>query len=181
LTGTDLEVEMVSRTGRRCRGRRNHDSRAQAVRDLRACRTAGITGQPATRSPCRPGAAVSPGHLAGERIPVGRRDGSVERVALPEAGLKELIERTAFAMAHQDVRYYLNGCCSICATRPALRGHRRPPSRPVRSRAGRQGRRKRQIIVPRKGVTELQRLLEGGDRELELEVGAATCASSATT
>jgi DNA polymerase-3 subunit beta len=30
---------------------------------------------------------------------------------------------------------------------------------------------KRQIIVPRKGVTELQRLLEGGDRELELEVG----------
>ena len=30
---------------------------------------------------------------------------------------------------------------------------------------------KRQIIVPRKGVQELQRLLEGGDRELELEVG----------
>ena len=30
---------------------------------------------------------------------------------------------------------------------------------------------KRQIIVPRKGVLELQRLLEGGDRELELEVG----------
>ena len=30
---------------------------------------------------------------------------------------------------------------------------------------------KRQIIVPRKGVTELQRLLEGGERELELEMG----------
>jgi DNA polymerase III, beta subunit (EC 2.7.7.7) len=30
---------------------------------------------------------------------------------------------------------------------------------------------KRQIIVPRKGVTELQRLLEGGDRALELELG----------
>ena len=30
---------------------------------------------------------------------------------------------------------------------------------------------KRQIIVPRKGVLELQRLLEGGDRELELEMG----------
>ncbi|MGD5182233.1 DNA polymerase III subunit beta, partial [Xanthomonas citri pv. citri] len=30
---------------------------------------------------------------------------------------------------------------------------------------------KRQIIVPRKGVTELQRLLESGDREIELEVG----------
>jgi DNA polymerase-3 subunit beta len=30
---------------------------------------------------------------------------------------------------------------------------------------------KRQIIVPRKGVLELQRLLEGGDRQLELEMG----------
>ena len=30
---------------------------------------------------------------------------------------------------------------------------------------------KRQIIVPRKGVQELQRLLEGGDRLLELELG----------
>ena len=30
---------------------------------------------------------------------------------------------------------------------------------------------KRQIIVPRKGVTELQRLLEGGDRALDLELG----------
>ena len=30
---------------------------------------------------------------------------------------------------------------------------------------------KRQIIVPRKGVQELQRLLEGGDRVVELEMG----------
>ncbi len=33
----------------------------------------------------------------------------IERVSLTEAVLKELIDRTAFAMAHQDVRYYLNG------------------------------------------------------------------------
>ncbi len=32
-----------------------------------------------------------------------------ERISVPEAALKELIERTAFAMAQQDVRYYLNG------------------------------------------------------------------------
>jgi DNA polymerase-3 subunit beta len=30
---------------------------------------------------------------------------------------------------------------------------------------------RKQIILPRKGVLELQRLLEGGDREIELEVG----------
>src|SRR3546814_19286524 len=34
---------------------------------------------------------------------------ATERVRVPEAGLKELIARTAFAMAQQDVRYYLNG------------------------------------------------------------------------
>src|SRR5690606_20813478 len=34
---------------------------------------------------------------------------ATERVTVSEAGLKELIERTAFAMAQQDVRYYLNG------------------------------------------------------------------------
>ena len=34
---------------------------------------------------------------------------ATERVKVGEAGLKELIERTAFAMAQQDVRYYLNG------------------------------------------------------------------------
>ena len=34
---------------------------------------------------------------------------ATERVRVPEAALKELIERTAFAMAQQDVRYYLNG------------------------------------------------------------------------
>src|SRR5690606_11286787 len=34
---------------------------------------------------------------------------ATERISVPEAALKELIERTAFAMAQQDVRYYLNG------------------------------------------------------------------------
>src|SRR3546814_19710116 len=33
---------------------------------------------------------------------------ATERVSVPESALKELIERTAFAMAQQDVRYYLN-------------------------------------------------------------------------
>src|SRR3546814_2421635 len=34
---------------------------------------------------------------------------ATERVSVPEAALKELIERTAVAMAQQHVRYYLNG------------------------------------------------------------------------
>ena len=91
---------------------------------------------------------------------------------MAEAGLKELIERTAFAMAQQDVRYYLNGLLFDLRDK-ALRcvatdGHRLALCEAVLDEAVQT---KRQIIVPRKGVLELQRLLEGGDRELELEMG----------
>src|SRR4029078_4240230 len=90
---------------------------------------------------------------------------ATERVRVPEAALKELIERTAFAMAQQDVRYYLNGLLFDLRDKSlrcvATDGHRLAmceaalPS-PVQTR--------KQIILPRKGVLELQRLLEGGER-----------------
>jgi DNA polymerase III subunit beta len=75
-------------------------------------------------------------------------------------------------MAQQDVRYYLNGL--LLDLRDELRcvatdGHRLALCEADLSR-GPQARRK-QIIVPRKGVLELQRLLENSDREIELEVG----------
>jgi DNA polymerase-3 subunit beta len=96
----------------------------------------------------------------------------LERISVPEAVMKDLIERTAFAMAQQDVRYYLNGLL-IDLRENALRcvatdGHRLAlceASLPTGVQA------RKQIILPRKGVLELQRLLEGGDREIELEVG----------
>ena len=97
---------------------------------------------------------------------------ATERVSVPETALKELIERTAFAMAQQDVRYYLNGLLFDLRD-SALRcvatdGHRLALCEAnLDGGAGS----KRQIIVPRKGVQELQRLLEGGDRTLELELG----------
>ena len=98
---------------------------------------------------------------------------ATERVRVPEAALKELIERTAFAMAQQDVRYYLNGLLFDLQDKTlrcvATDGHRLALCEAALDGGGIQT--KRQIIVPRKGVTELQRLLEGGDRELELEVG----------
>src|SRR5690606_4125794 len=53
---------------------------------------------------------------------------ATERVTVSEAGLKELIERTAFAMAQQDVRYYLNGLlfdlCEQSLRCVATDGHR---------------------------------------------------------
>jgi DNA polymerase-3 subunit beta len=176
LTGTDLEVEMVAR---------------QAVED-------GEDGE--TTIPARklfeivralPDGARVTVTQSGDRITVqaGRSRFTLsslpandfpsideveatERVRVPEAALKELIERTAFAMAQQDVRYYLNGLLFDLRDQTlrcvATDGHRLALCE-APLEGGAQA--KRQIIVPRKGVTELQRLLEGGDREIELEMG----------
>ena len=91
------------------------------------------------------------------------------RMSLPQAVFKSLLERTAFAMARQDVRYYLNGVL-LEAEAGMLRavatdGHRLAMcevdiSTPLEE--------KRQLIVPRKGVQELLRLLDDADDEMEI-------------
>lgn len=96
----------------------------------------------------------------------------VERVSLPEAALKSLMERTGFAMAHQDVRYYLNGML-FDLRESALRcvatdGHRLAMAE---TRLDQIIQSPRQIIVPRKGVMELQGLFEAGDGTVEIEFG----------
>ena len=95
-----------------------------------------------------------------------------ERVSLPEATLKGLMDRTAFAMAQQDVRYYLNGLL-LDLREKALRcvatdGHRLAlVETDLASGVAAQ----RQILIPRKGVLELQGLFEMGDGAVELEFG----------
>ena len=97
---------------------------------------------------------------------------ATEALELPEAALREMINRTAFAMANQDVRYYLNGLLfdlrvnSLRAV--ATDGHRLALCEHQLEGVQNQP---RQIILPRKGVQELQRLLEGGDRVLRLMIG----------
>jgi len=96
----------------------------------------------------------------------------VERVSLPEAVLKNLMDHTAFAMANQDVRYYLNGML-LDLNEDSLRcvatdGHRLALAETALS-SGVGSR--RQIIIPRKGVMELIGLFEAGDGTVELEFG----------
>ena len=93
-------------------------------------------------------------------------------LSLAQDGLALLVERTAFAMAQQDVRYYLNGLLLEVSTdrlrAVATDGHRLALSE-IELPAGTGNDQK--VIVPRKGVLELQRLL-GHEGELELEIGA---------
>jgi DNA polymerase-3 subunit beta len=93
-------------------------------------------------------------------------------ITLPQSVLVRLIERTHFSMAQQDVRYYLNGLLLETGKKRlravATDGHRLALAQVTLD--GKELASESQVIVPRKGVLELQRLL-GGDGDLKLELG----------
>ncbi|MGY0651747.1 DNA polymerase III subunit beta [Luteimonas sp. A537] len=176
LTGTDLEVEMIAR----CAVDDSQDGEVTIpARKLFDIVRALPDGSKVTVSQTGDKITVQAGRsrftlasLPANDFPSIDEVEATERVEVPEAALKELIERTAFAMAQQDVRYYLNGLLFDLGDTHlrcvATDGHRLALCETALDGSARA---KRQIIVPRKGVTELQRLLEGGDRVLELEMG----------
>ncbi|MBJ6985241.1 DNA polymerase III subunit beta [Luteimonas sp. MC1750] len=176
LTGTDLEVEMVAR----CAVDDAQDGEVTIpARKLFDIVRALPDGSKVTVSQSGDRITVQAGRsrftlasLPANDFPSIDEVEATERVEVPEAALKELIERTAFAMAQQDVRYYLNGLLFDLGEHRlrcvATDGHRLALCEAALEGGAHA---KRQIIVPRKGVTELQRLLEGGDRVLELEMG----------
>jgi DNA polymerase-3 subunit beta len=108
---------------------------------------------------------------AGEFPSVEDGPGEVE-FTLSGIVLKELIDKTAFAMAQQDVRYYLNGMLWE-ATDGLLKtvstdGHRLAmSSKPMPFTVPE----KIQAIVPRKGVTELSRILSD-EGEIKVTLGS---------
>ncbi|MBD9370910.1 DNA polymerase III subunit beta [Xanthomonas sp. XNM01] len=176
LTGTDLEVEMIARTA--VDDAENGETTIPARKLFEIVRAL-PDGSRVTVSQSGDKISVQAGRsrftlatLPANDFPSVDEVEATERIGVAEAGLKELIERTAFAMAQQDVRYYLNGLLFDLRDETlrcvATDGHRLAL---CETTLGQPVAAKRQIIVPRKGVTELQRLLEGGDRSLELEIG----------
>jgi DNA polymerase-3 subunit beta len=83
-----------------------------------------------------------------------------------------LLEKTQFSMAQQDVRYYLNGLL-LETGKQHLRAVATDGHRLAWSQAAVNGGNmtEQQVIVPRKGVLELQRLL-GGDGSVNIELGS---------
>ncbi|MEO8001361.1 MAG: DNA polymerase III subunit beta [Arenimonas sp.] len=176
MTGTDLEVEMIARS--EVDDAENGETTIPARKLFEIVRAL-PDGSKVTISQSGDKVTVQAGRSRFSLATLPSRDfpavedlDLVERIRVSESALKELIERTAFAMAQQDVRYYLNGllldlresglrCVATDGHRLALCEAELPEGAQTR----------KQIIVPRKGILELQRLLEGGDREVELEVG----------
>lgn len=95
---------------------------------------------------------------------------SGQTVTVEQSVLGRLIEKTHFSMAQQDVRYYLNGMLLETGGKHlravATDGHRLALCEAeVESAVDEQ-----QVIVPRKGVLELQRLLSG-EGSVNVELG----------
>jgi len=106
---------------------------------------------------------------------------SIEMIAaeitfeIGEAVLKQLFERTAFSMAQQDVRYYLNGMLLELSPKRircvATDGHRLAMCE-VAIEVGQDN---RQILLPRKAVLELLRLLSYSERVVGVEASVGFC------
>lgn len=93
--------------------------------------------------------------------------------AVSQNKLRRIIERTGFAMAQQDVRYYLNGMLlEINAGQlraVATDGHRMAM---CTVDANIDYQEKYQLIVPRKGILELARLLAEADDLINVVLGS---------
>ncbi|WP_372614056.1 DNA polymerase III subunit beta [Halomonas sp.] len=179
LTGTDLEVELIGRT---VAGSVEEPGSATlpARKLMDICKS--LPDQSEIQFSLEEGRAVlrcGRSRFTLSTLPVAEfpniedTQGSVE-ISLPRGTLKHLIDTTSFAMAQQDVRYYLNGMLLELQTNlvraVATDGHRLA----VCSRhAEIEVETAQKLIVPRKGILELVRLLDEGDEVVTLTLGAS--------
>lgn len=107
---------------------------------------------------------------------LARPAGDVARFALPQKALRRLLGLVQYAMAQQDIRYYLNGLLMVVEEKQlklvATDGHRLAfASLTLAADLPRQ-----EVIVPRKTVLELSKLLADTDDEVKIEVSPAQAA-----
>jgi DNA polymerase III subunit beta len=94
-----------------------------------------------------------------------------EIVTIPRAALREMIDKTQFAITGEDTRYYLNGALLVIKdkqmTMVATDGHRLALVNVTRGESAQEKR----AIIPKKTLTELSRLLADGDGDVTYELG----------
>ncbi len=97
--------------------------------------------------------------------------GGDSSLSMTQGALKRLLDLSHFAMAHQDVRYYLNGML-IEMGKGRLRTVATDGHRLAVAEASLDGcDSDRSMILPRKGVMELLRLLGSGEEPVTLSMG----------
>jgi DNA polymerase-3 subunit beta len=175
VTATDLEVEMVARAeisvGQSGEvtipGRKLLDI-CRALKDKAKVELT-VSGEKATVRSGRSRFTLAT--LPAGEFPVIEDINAQEQIVLTQASMHKLLEKTHFSMAHQDVRYYLNGLLLEIGKghlrAVATDGHRLALCDVEAEGTATAG---RQVIVPRKGVLELQRLV-GNEGDLNLAIG----------
>lgn len=173
LVGTDLEIELVAETEIAAKEKLDVTLPARKLLDI--CKNLG-DGADIQLSFTQDRATLTSGSsrfvlasLPAADFPVLEGIRFDLTVSVAAGALKSLIDRTSFAMAQQDVRYYLNGLLleyrGNGLRTVATDGHRLALAN---SAVEGKAEDSRQVIIPRKGVLELHRLLPDGDALVEL-------------
>ena len=177
FTATDLEVEIKTRSVVSCDGEMDFTLPARKLIDICRALPDGAAIQinlDGERATIRSGKSrFSLGTLPAQDYPVIEPSASSHRISVSEKLLKRLIEKTHFAMAQQDVRYYLNGMLLEIGRNKirtvATDGHRLALSEADFSFDGESD---IQVIIPRKAVIELTRLLSDTDNEINVDISS---------
>ncbi|MBT8071398.1 MAG: DNA polymerase III subunit beta [Xanthomonadales bacterium] len=176
VTGTDMEVELISSVPADVSLEGEITVPARKLVDIVKALPDGsnitfsVSDEKATLSAGRSRYTLST--LPASEFPATDQVETLENIAVAEATLKKMMEKTSFAMANQDVRYYLNGLLFDFSGNElkavATDGHRLAIC-DLESSVDVAG--DRQLIVPRKGVMELSRMLSGDTDEVTLAIG----------
>jgi DNA polymerase-3 subunit beta len=175
LTATDLEVELVARTKVNLQQAGEITLPGRKLLDIiralpeKATVTVAIEGERATIRSGKSRFTLTT--LPASDFPTVEDIRAQQTLRVDQQMLRRLLDKTHFSMAQQDVRYYLNGMLleisgNVLRT-VATDGHRLAFCETTLESPANSS---QQVIVPRKGVLELQRLL-GGDGAVEIAVG----------
>jgi DNA polymerase-3 subunit beta len=177
VTATDLEVELVATS--EVDVQRNGEVTIPGRKLLDICRalpegvemTLNLDGERMTVRARKSRFTLST--LPAAEFPAVEEINAQQTLKLPQKDFKRLLEKTHFSMAQQDVRYYLNGLLLETSAKSlrsvATDGHRLALCEVDLPEGGKSG---QQVIVPRKGVLELQRILGNEDQVLEVAIGS---------
>lgn len=178
MTATDLEVELKTQATAECDGEADFTVPARKLLDITkalpesAKISIDVEGDKVKLKSGR--SRFSLGVLPAQDYPVIEPTPSNSVLTINESLLKRLIEKTQFAMAQQDVRYYLNGMLLEISKGDirtvATDGHRLALSQSSEAVTKDID---IQVIMPRKAVIELGRLLKDQDSEVKIELSSS--------
>jgi DNA polymerase-3 subunit beta len=175
VTGTDLEVELVAASNVTVQQAGDVTVPGRKLLDIFRSlpeKTSVTLSTEAERVSIRAGRSrFTLSSLPAAEFPLVDEINAQQTLSVSQGEFRRLIDKTHFSMAQQDVRYYLNGMLletegkSLRAV--ATDGHRLAF---CETELASKAKTAQQVIVPRKGVLELQRTLTT-DGNLELAIG----------